>query len=145
MTFEQSKPVRIMTSILRPLNFIGGIGAIAVAVLFLFTHIDPFYTILNLLFTGLLGMLLLAGEFNLSLINDNCKFLVTYLGRGHFNLFVGGWVFGLHPIFNAETSTVTDVGDIITLTVYITLWVLGIFFILMHFMGKSKFIYDIEK
>ena len=119
MTFEQSQPVRIISSILRPLNALGGLGAIAVSVFLLFTKVNVFYSLLNLFFVGTLGILLLAGEFNLDIINNNCKFLVTFLGRGLFNIFVGSWVFGLHPVINTDTAATSGIADIIALAVYI--------------------------
>lgn len=119
-SFEQSKPVQILTNFLRPLNQIGGMGAIGVAVCFFIVAVYPwFYGLLNLFFTATLGLLLLAGEFNIAAINNNCKFLVTYIGRGFFNIFVGSWVFGMHPVFNGAQGTVATVGDILALSVYI--------------------------
>lgn len=94
-----SRFVEIMSKILRPLNFLGGIGAIVVGFLVLLVGGATFRTLLNLVFTTVLGVLLLAGEFNLNVVNENCKFLATFLGRGFYDIFVGGWIFGLHSYF----------------------------------------------
>ena len=85
-----------MSGLLRPFNFVGGIGTLIVAVFVLLFVGITFRSLLCLYFTGLVGILMLAREFNLTIINQNCKFLVTFLGRGFFDLFVGGWVYSLH-------------------------------------------------
>lgn len=116
---EQSKFVQFMSRILRPLNFLGGIGTITVALmLFFIVHHELFRNTLNLMFTGLLGLLLLAGEFNIGSINRNCKFLITYLGRGLFDIFVGGWVYNLHIGFS-NSGSINKLGSFTSLIVYI--------------------------
>lgn len=105
---QQNKVVYYMSQALRPLNFVGGAGTIATAFFVLiFVGID-FRSLLNLYFTALLGVLLLAGEFNLTVINENCKFLVTLLGRGCYDIFVGGWVYSLSNYFVARSDSLID-------------------------------------
>eukprot|EP00331_Platyophrya_macrostoma_P030260 CAMPEP_0176441380 /NCGR_PEP_ID=MMETSP0127-20121128/21160_1 /TAXON_ID=938130 /ORGANISM="Platyophrya macrostoma, Strain WH" /LENGTH=135 /DNA_ID=CAMNT_0017826141 /DNA_START=60 /DNA_END=467 /DNA_ORIENTATION=+ len=135
-----------MNKILRPLNMIAGIGTIAVGVLYIlaFHQANTFRGILYVIFTSSLGLLLLAGDLNLSAIKNHCKFLITYIGRGFFNIFVGGWVFGAYGIFNLAQGHLTDVGAIVSLVTYIALWVLGIFFILMQFFGGKAYITEID-
>ena len=56
--------VAFMTKIMRPLNFILGLATVANAVfIILFGPEIGFRVILNVIFTGFLGALLLAGEF----------------------------------------------------------------------------------
>ena len=93
------KCVDIFKKILKPLNFIGGLGTVAVAVFYLLVVPFTFRSMLNLFFTGTLGVLLVAGDFNLETINQNCKFLTTFIGRGLYNVFVGAWIYGLHALF----------------------------------------------
>mmetsp|Transcript_19957 Transcript_19957/g.22961 ORF Transcript_19957/g.22961 Transcript_19957/m.22961 type:complete len:155 (+) Transcript_19957:60-524(+) len=143
---EQNKFVHYMLMIIRPCNFIGGVGTIATAVFYLLFVGINFVSILNLYFTALLGVLLLAGELNLTVINENCKFLITLLGRGFFDVFVGGWVYSLNFYFYAISGSLIDeLSYFVSYVTYLALWVIGIFFIVMHFMGKSKFIYDVKE
>ncbi len=117
--FEQSKGVHFMSRLLRPFNFIGGIGTLIIAFFVVILAGANFRTLLNLYFTGLLGVLLLAGEFNLTVINQNCKFLVAFLGRGFFDVFVGGWVYSLHYYFADSTDALVAFAALISFVVYI--------------------------
>ena len=116
----QNKFVLYMSKLLRPLNFIGGVGTIATAVFVLMFQGLTFRPFLNLFFTSLLGVLLLAGEFNWKVINDNCKFLITLLGRVLYDLFVGGWVYSLHSFFVPNSESYTDeLAYLVSYVVYI--------------------------
>ena len=119
---KQNRCVIIMSGLLRPLNFIGGIGTLIVAVFVLLLVGVTFRSLLCLYFTGLVGILMLAREFNLTIINQNCKFLVTFLGRGFFDLFVGGWVYSLHiNYFSVSTDALVGIAGLISLVVYLVI------------------------
>lgn len=126
--YEQNKFVQVMSSILRPLNFIGGVGTIAAGVIVIMFQGITFRTLLNLYFTSLLGVLLMAGEWNLNVINTNCKFLVTLLGRGFFDIFVGGWVYSQSYLFTPNPDSFFD--ELATLGTFIVYVVRNPFFFL---------------
>lgn len=116
--FEQNKCVQIMSLVLRPLNFISGVGAIAVGVLVLLDWGITLRTLLNLAVTTTFGLILLAGEFNLTVINENCKFMTTFFGRGMYNVFIGGWVYSLHHYFLGRPHFISDAGEVCSFIVY---------------------------
>lgn len=121
MGFGDNKFVRAMNTLLKPCNFIAGLGVIATGVIFLLAlKPEMFKGILYVVFTTSLGLLLLAGDLNLKTINENCKFLVTYVGRGLFNLFVAGWVFGAYRVLSLyKSGGLVNIGDITSLVTYI--------------------------
>lgn len=130
-----AKFISIMTNIMRPMNFMLGCAVCVVGVLLFITKLFSatafsfavFRVMLNMIFTCFLGLLLLAGDIpRLTFIHDNCKFLIIYMGRGLFNIFVGGWIFGLHHVFSGisdnsdkvytdGTVTIASAGSVIDL------------------------------
>ena len=90
-----------VTKFMRPLNFTFGALTIACGVYnFILSFESDFGTVLrcclSCIFTVILGLLLLVGEIpRLAIVKENCKFLILFLGRGLFDIFVGGWVYSL--------------------------------------------------
>ena len=128
--YEQNRFVDLMSKVLRPLNFVGGVGTIATAVFVLLYVGFNFQQVLNLYFTSLLGLLLLAGDLNLRPINENCKFLITLLGRGLYDIFVGGWVYSLRAVYvpNDPDRSFDNIIALITYVVYLVTYHTSVFF-----------------
>ena len=92
--------IDVMKKVMRPLNVVLGISTIALPIWIIFPLSGPtvevwamFKLVLHAIFTGFLGLLLLAGEIRqLTFIQENCKFLIIFMGRGLYNIFCGRMV-----------------------------------------------------
>ena len=119
--FEENPCVRITCRLLRSLNFISGIGVLSVGLLVLLDVGFTFRTILNLIVTSVFGILLLAGEFNLTTLNENCKFLATFAGRSMYDFLIGGWVFSLRSFFLGRPNAMSEMGNVLSLITYLVI------------------------
>lgn len=106
-----TKVMDFVTKFMRPLNFIFGGATIAWGVINLLYSFSFGFDIilraaLSCAFTCILGLLLLVGEIpRLGFVKDQCKFLIICLGRGLFDIFIGGWIYSL-PFIRGQGSII---------------------------------------